>query len=183
MSRRIYAIAAIALVLGLALGYMLGRWSLEREWSQPEQLLRASSRGRSGADPVPPEGTRGIGPMPLARSRRALAALVARDPVVVTVASVGRDDEAMELHLTAHNRSACPVVELAGVAYGFDAWGAPARMNVGGEHFVAFEAHETIEPGGRLQLAFPLRHPDTASLVLAQVDRVGCADGTRWARR
>jgi hypothetical protein len=181
--KRTALIAAIALVAGLVAGYFAGRLKLLHEWSQPVQLLHSDSRG-SGADPAPREGTRGFRPMPYARTRLAAREFTARDPVVLAVGSVGRGDEGAELHVTLRNRGACEASELEGVAYGFDAYGTPSRLNRGGEHFVAFSARGLrLAPGAAVQQEIPLHNVGNASLVLAHVDRVTCADGTRWARQ
>jgi hypothetical protein len=183
--RRTAIVAAVALLVGLLAGYFTGRLLLEREWSQPEVLLRQDQAARSaggGADPTPAAGTRVLRPMPLSRSRLALAGLTARAPVVATVGSVGRSGGAMELHLTLRNRGRCRVARVEGVAYGFDAIGRPAKMNRAGEHYLAFAGGEPIEPGQSVQAAWPLHFPDVASLAVAHVDRVQCTDGTRWAR-
>ena len=181
--KRTALVAAATLVLGLVAGFFAGRAWLLHEWSQPVQLLHSTSRGPT-ADPAPPEGTRGLAPMPYARARLAARALTARDPVVLAVGSVGRDDDATELHLTLLNRGACEAREVSGVAYGFDAYGSPSKMNRDGENFVAFTAvDQHVAPGERADQAFPLHHASTASLVVAHVDRVLCADGTRWTRQ
>ncbi len=187
MRRRTTLIAITLLVVGLLVGWFAGRYMLERQWAAPLYVLTADDVRRSSeanADPTPPAGTRVMHPMPIQRSRLAMRDLVARDPVVLTVGSVGRDDSAIELHLTLSNRGHCTVTEVEGVAYGFDAWGRPSKLNRGGEHYVAF--HSTgldVAPGATSQQGYPLRHPSNASLALAQVERVTCADGTRWARR
>lgn len=185
--RRSTLIAVILLVVGLLVGWFGGRYALERQWSEPLATLAPGDVRRSSAgnaDPTPAAGTRVLRPMPIQRSRAAIRELVANDPMVMSVGDVGRDDHLMELHLTLRNRGRCTVTGLEGVAYGFDAWGQPARLNRAGEHYVAFRSTGLdVAPGTSTQQGYALRHPLTASLALAQVERVTCADGTRWARR
>jgi hypothetical protein len=188
--RRPIVIATVALLVGLVVGYFVGRWYLEYQWSHPVQLHHASaspsaSTGDATADPAPADGTRVLRPMPLARTRRALPGFTAGDPVVIPVGAVSRETDAdRSLHIVLRNRGRCRVVSVAGVAYGFDAYGQPVAMNRGGEHYVAFATDEIgIDPGATTQASFTLRRPETASLVVGHVDRVACADGTRWARR
>ncbi|MEI8256491.1 MAG: hypothetical protein WCJ30_12525 [Deltaproteobacteria bacterium] len=185
--RRSTLIAVAMLVVGLLAGWFGGRCALERRWSEPLAAITPDAARRSAegnADPTPAAGTRVMQPMPLQRSRAAMRELVANDPVVMSVGAVGRDDSAIELHLTLRNRGRCTVTEVEGVAYGFDAWGQPSKLNRAGEHYVAFRSTGLdVAPGASTRQGYPLRHPETASLALAQVERVTCADGTRWARR
>src|SRR4051794_28272625 len=112
--RKTYLFALLALTVGLALGFTAGVLFMEHRWSQPVQLLRGE-RG-SDADPVPPDDTRGFRPMPFARTRPAVAAFTARDPVYVPIGAVGRDEVGHgSLHLTLRNRGQCEAVALAGV--------------------------------------------------------------------
>lgn len=186
--RRSNVIAFVLLVLGLIVGWFAGRWSLENQWSQPLATITPDEARRSAeghADPTPAAGTRVLRAMPIGRSRLALRTVVANDPVFSPVGSVGRGSEGeMELNVTLRNRGRCTVTALEGVAYGFNAWGQSSKLNRAGEHYVAFRSEGlTVAPGAATQASFPLHHPDTASIVLAQVDRVTCADGTNWARR
>jgi hypothetical protein len=181
----IVALVVLVLVVGLVVGWVLGRWDLERRWAEPTTIgeadVRRSSEG--DADPTPAAGTRVLPAMPIQRSRAALAELVEGDPVQVRVGSVGRSDGEMFLHLTLVNHGTCAVREVDGVAYGFDAWGRSAKLNRAGEHYVAFHATDLdLGAGGSAFQEYPLHHPDIASIALAQVDRVGCADGTSWSR-
>lgn len=193
---RPFALAAVlsfaTLVVGVIVGYLVGRWSLDREWREPLVIVGADDQARSAAndaDPTPKAGSKVMRGMPLRKTREAMTLLTAKDPVRVTVGSIGRgDDGTTELHLALKNDSKCEVVSLEGVAYGFDAWSRPAAMNRRGEHYVAFasdgrsDGQPKIDPSGKAQLAQKLRYVDTASVAVAQVDTFTCADGTRWAR-
>ena len=177
--------AAIALVLGLILGFVLGRFTLERQWSQPyTQVPPGSQNNKSeGGNPTPKVGTKILKPMPIGRTRVALKAMTEKDPVVSHVASVGSGDDGQELHVVVENHGACTVTSLGGVAYGFDAFGKPAALNKGGETFVAFESKAPLEPGKKATVALALKEVDDATLAVAQIDRTTCADGTSWARQ
>ncbi len=186
MTKTILA-AAIALVVGLAIGFLVGRWMLERSWRQPQLMLspdESTRLARDDADPVPPGGTKILRPMPLERTRLAAKEITKNDPLVLAVGSVGNGDEGAELHLELENRTTCTVTSFSGVAYGFDAWGEPQKLNVHGENFVAFNTDKiAIEPGKHYQHAQKLRYPETASLVVAQIDQLGCKDGPGWKRQ
>lgn len=181
----VLVLVLVVLVVGLLVGWFAGRWELERRWAEPttisEDDVARSSEG--DADPTPAAGTRVLPAMPLQRSRAALRELVAEDPVQVSVGSIGRSDGEMFLHVTLVNHGACAVREVEGVAYGFDAWGRSARLNRAGEHYVAFRSSDLeLAPGASSFQEYPLHHPDIGSIALAQVERVGCADGTSWER-
>jgi hypothetical protein len=182
-------IGLIGLVVGLFIGIFIGRALLEREWSTPKvlQRLSAADAGRSsgkGADPAPKEGTLVMGGAPLARARQVMAELTSKDPVVLKVGAVGNVDEGVELHLVLKNRGKCKVTAFSGVAYGYDAYGRAVKMNQGGEHYVAFaeDKVEDLDVGKAHMHAAMLHNVDTASLALAQVDQVTCANGEKWAR-
>lgn len=179
-------IAAVTLVVGLVLGFFLGRFTLEQQYKSPFVTLTPEAEQRSAqgdADPTPKAGTRVMRPLPLGRARLATRELTSADPLVVTVGSVGRGDEGAELHLVVENRAPCTVRELSGVAYAYDAWGAPVKANVGGEHYVAFAASgQKLAPGESTAVVQKARHPDTASLLVAHVDRMVCDGGKTWAR-
>jgi hypothetical protein len=177
--------AAIALVLGLILGFVLGRFTLERQWSQPYTLVPPGSQSNKseGGNPTPKVGTKILKPMPIARSRLALKSFTDKDPVVSNVAAVGAGDDGLELHVVVENRGACTVTSLGGVAYGFDAFGKPSALNKGGETFVAFESKAAVEPGKHATVALPLKDIDDATLAVAHVDHTTCSDGTSWARQ
>lgn len=187
--RKLIVVGVGCLILGLALGILVGRWHLERQWSQPAVLQRqseAASQRSSGkdADAAPKVGALVLGPAPLARTRMVLAEITKGDPVVMSVGDVGNGDEGLELHLDLKNRGQCAVKSLSGTAYGFDAYGKPARMNKGGEHYVAFSEDDVkgLGPNEEHSLSLKLRHADIASLAVAHVDNVVCTDGTKWAR-
>lgn len=186
MSRTIL-IAAATLVLGLVAGFFLGRFTLERSWSQPYVLLSQSdiSEGK-GANPAPKPGARVLKPMPLARSRQVMNELTKTDPLVMTVGAVGNGDHGAELHLTLEHRDGklrCQIASYSGIAYGFDAWGKPAKLNQKGEHFVAFSGEKLeLQVGEKHLHSAELKDIDNASLAVAQVDEVICANGERWQR-
>jgi hypothetical protein len=182
-------IAALCLVLGLVIGIFIGRSMMEREWSQPavlERLSESDVKGSTGkdADPVPKVGSLVIKKAPLARARTVLADVTSKDPVFMTIGDVGNTDNGVELHLSLKNRGACEVTSFSGTAYGYDAWGKPSKMNQGGEHFVGFseEKVEGFGPNATHDYALLLKHVETASLALAQVDQYKCADGSGWSR-
>lgn len=180
-------IAVATLVVGLAAGFFIGRWSLERQWRQPVMMVTPDmeKRAQAGdADPTPKAGTRILQPMPLERTRFVVRDIVKKDPLVAIVATVGNGEEGSELHLRLENRGTCKIVGYEGVAYGFDAFGAPQKMNKNGEHYMAFKAEKVaIEPKAIGQLETKMRYPEIASLVVAHVDRVDCESGSRWARQ
>jgi hypothetical protein len=183
------AVGLACLLIGLLAGIFIGRKLLEREWSQPRVLERLSQADASrssgkGGDPAPKAGSLVIGAAPLALARQVLAQLTGKDPVVLKVGAVGNVDEGVELHLVLKNRGACKVTAFSGVAYGYDALGHASKMNLGGEHYVAFSEDkvEDLDVGKEHLHSVLLHNVDFASLALAHVDRVSCADGTNWAR-
>jgi hypothetical protein len=184
-----FAIVAIvvALVVGAALGFFIGRWMLERAWRQPVLELEQGEHDKlaqADADPVPSAGTKILKPMPLERTRRALKEITKDDPIVMNVAAVGNGEDGSELHVEIKNNASCTVTSFSGVAYGFDSYGVPAKVNKSGEHFVAFSEDKVeIEPGKNHLHAAKLRYPDTAALAVAHVDAYKCKDGASWARK
>ena len=60
-------------------------------------------------------------------------------------------------------------VKLEHTLYGDDSVVAKADLKI------AAKEKDTVE--------LPLKHPETTSLAVAQVDRYACADGTTWARQ
>lgn len=187
--RKVVLVGGACLALGLLIGWYAGRFMLERYWTQPLVLQRlaasdvASSSG-PGADPTPPVGTLVLRPTPLERARMVLAELTRQDPLVMTLGDVGTGNEESQLNLELKNRGKCAVSGFSGVAYGFDAYGRPSRMNKGGEHYVAFSEQNVagLLPATTHLLSMKLHNNDTASLAVAHIDRVTCADGTRWSR-
>lgn len=185
---------AVAIVLGLLLavalfvgGYFVGRAKLEHEWRLPPMVLSEADVSRlkvPEADPVPKAGTKILKAMPLQRARITLAELTDKDPVKVTLGSIGRGDDGTSLTLVVQNGAPCEVTSVEGVAYGFAANGASAKVNKAGEYFVAFASKEgeKIASKAKANLSWSLKHPETASLAIAQVDRYRCADGTSWSR-
>jgi hypothetical protein len=181
--------AAVALVLGLLIGFFAGRAMLERQWRQPQMQLdpgRSTKLAQDDADPVPAGGTKVFRAMPLERTRLAAKEITKSDPLVMNVGAIGNGDEGAELHLELLNNAKCTITSFTGIAYGFDAWGAPAKLNKHGEHFVAFSPGKdddvAIEPGKTYLHAQKLRYPETASLAVAHVDSYTCKEGTSWKR-
>ena len=187
--RKLILVGGACLAVGLLLGIFLGRFLLEREWSQPSVLKRVSaadaqrSTGKD-ADPSPKEGTLLLGPAPVARARLVLAEVTKADPLVLSVGDVGNSDEGNELHLDLTNRGKCAVKSFSGTAYGYDAYGKPSAMNKGGEYYVAFAEDNVTDlgPNETHSLSMLLHHVSVASLAVAHVDQLTCTDGTRWAR-
>ena len=187
--RKLMLVGGACLVVGLVVGIFLGRWLLDREWSQPAVLQRLSaadahrSTGKD-ADPAPKEGSLVLGPAPVARARLVLADITKADPVVLTMGDVGNTDNGMELHLDLKNRGKCAVKSLSGTAYGYNAFGKPAQMNKGGEYYVAFNEDNLTDlaPDQTHSLSLLLHNAEIASLAVAHVDQVTCSDGTKWAR-
>src|SRR5689334_20639200 len=143
--------AAITLVLGLIIGFVIGRVTLERQWSQPySQVSPGTENKAAGGNPSPKAGTKVLKPMPIGKSRAALVSMTEKDPVFSTVAAVGAGENGVELHVVVENRSKCTVTSLSGVAYGFDAFGKPSPLIKGGENFVAFESKVPLEPGKKM---------------------------------
>lgn len=182
-------IGVAGLVVGLIAGYFLGRSMLEREWSQPnmiEKLSAADAQRSTGkdADPVPKAGSKILKKAPLARARQVMAEFTKQDPLKVTFADVGNGEDSSDLNIYVKNTGRCTVSSFSGIAYGYDAYGKPAKMNKGGEFFVAFseEKVEDLEPGKTHAVGQSMHHTETASLAVAQVDEFTCTDGTKWAR-
>ena len=175
---------AVALVLGLILGFVIGRVTLERQWSKPyTQVSPAGEKKTEGHNPSPKAGTKVLKPMPIGRSRVAIAELTAKDPVFSTVSAVGANEEGVELHVVVENRGTCTVTALTGVAYGFDAYGKPAPLIKSGDNFVAFESKVPLEPGKKQTVPEPLKDVLDATLAVAHVDKTTCSDGTTWSRQ
>jgi hypothetical protein len=177
-------VIAIALVVGLILGFVIGRFTLERQWSQPyTQVMPGTEQKAAGHNPSPKAGTKVLKPMPIGKARAVLKGMTEKDPVVSHVAAVGAGDEGYELNVVVENHGKCTVTALTGVAYGFDAWGKPAPLLKGGENFVAFELKKPLEPGKKAMISDTLKDVDDATLAVAQIDKTTCSDGTSWARQ
>jgi hypothetical protein len=187
--RKTVVVGIICLAVGLLVGWYSGRFMLERYWTQPLVLKRlaAADVERStgeGADPTPPVGTLVLRPAPLARTRMVVGELTRQDPLLVTLGDIGTGSSESRLNLDLVNHGKCAVSSFSGVAYGFDAYGRPSRLNKGGEHFVAFSEQGIADfgPAQSHLLSVKLRNREAASLVVAHVDRVTCTDGTHWTR-
>lgn len=178
-------LTAIAVVLALIIGFVLGRYSLERQWSQPYTQVSPDTENKAARhNPSPRAGTKVLRPMPIGRSRAALRGLTEKDALVSPVAAIGWGDDGAALHVVVENRGKCAVTSFSGVAYGFDAFGKPAPLLKGGENFVSFKSDKgTLEPGKKVTVAEPLKDIEDATLAVAQVDRTTCADGTAWTRQ
>ena len=116
-------IAVLTLVVGLAAGFFIGRYTLERQWRQPVMMVtpEMEKRAQAGdADPTPKAGSRILIPMPLERTRLVARDIVKKDPLVAIVSTVGNGEDGSELHLRVENRGTCKVVGYEGIAYGFD---------------------------------------------------------------
>jgi hypothetical protein len=175
---------AIVLFAGLIVGYLFGRFTLERQWSQPYTQAGPPPTGAPDEiNPSPTPGTKVLKAMPIAKSRAALASMTGDDPVVSHVAAVGWGANRAELHVVVESHAKCTVTSLGGVAYGFDPLGMPAPLNKGGATYVAFTSKTPLEPGKTTTIAAPLKGIEDATLAIAQIDRTTCADGTTWARR
>lgn len=187
MSKTVALIVIIAtLLVGLAAGFFIGRWTLDRQWRQPQMMLEPAERNRltqGDADPVPPAGTKLLKPMPLERSRLAIKEVTKNDPVGVVITSFGNGEDGSELHVEVVNAGKCTVTGFSGVAYGFDAYGVPQKANKNGEHFVAFSEEKLeLEKDKHHIVSQKLRYPETTSLGVAQIDSVTCKDGPGWKR-
>ncbi len=188
--KRILLAAAASLLVGLLIGFLAGRITLEASWSKPITKVTAEDFKRSsgeGADPTPPEGAPIFRALPFGRMRMEAKKYTEKDPLQVTLTSFGNGEGGSELHLMMRNDAGCKVVAYSGVAYAFNAYGKPATANKGGEPYVAFTSEATgdkvsIAPKGKHIHSQKLRHPDIASLGVAHVDSYSCDDGTKWTR-
>jgi hypothetical protein len=183
-------LAVGTLILGLVLGFFIGRVSLERQWQQPIMQITPDMERRSkvaDAEPTPKAGSKVLMPLPLERARLVVKSLAAKDPVVVTVGTFGNNEEGGTLHLRMENRGTCKVTAFEGVAYGFDAYGRPAAVNKGGENYVAFASRPddkvSIDAKEAYQLEHKTKFDSVAALAVAHVDRVSCEDGSKWTRQ
>ncbi|MDB4945800.1 MAG: hypothetical protein JWP97_5334 [Labilithrix sp.] len=184
MTTRTLLVTGIALVIGLIVGFLAGRFTLERQWSKPYvQVTPQTEQKSAGDNPSPKAGTKVLRAMPLAKSREALRTMTEGDAVVSHVAAFGAGDEGVELHVVVENHAACTLKSLEGVAYGFDARGKPSAVLAGGENFVAFSSSAPIAPGKKAIVSANLKNAHLATLAIAQIDKTTCTDGTSWARR
>lgn len=178
--------AAVALVVGIVLGFFLGRSAAERQWSQPYAQVSPAEEQKSAsakdADPTPKAGTKILKPMPIGRARMALAQFTGKDPVLAPVAAFGSGDKGLELHVVVENKGTCTLKEVSGVAYGFDAYGRPTKANAAGESYVAFTHKGEIAPGAKDTAAALVKNAELATLALAHVDHTTCTDGSTWSR-
>lgn len=175
----------VALAVGIAIGFFVGRSMLERKWADPLTTITPDAEKRASAgeaDPTPKAGTKILKAMPVGRARAALKTFTEKDPLVAAVSDFGSGDNGIELHVVVENRGKCAVTEMSGVAYGFDAFGMPAKANKNGETYVAFASDAGVEPGKKVLVAQLLKNAGDATIAIAQVDHAKCADGTTWAR-
>jgi hypothetical protein len=180
---------ALALLVGLVLGFFIGRALLERQWSAPVTILSAPEAQKlavQGADPVPEANSQILSPLPLIKMREATAKLTTNDPVQVTLASFGNGDDGGELHLMLQNNAPCVLKSVRGIAYAYDSGGNPVQANAGGAVFVGFaskpDASMHVEPKKKHVFAQTVHHTETASLGVAHVDAYTCEDGKTWTR-
>ena len=187
--RKLVMIGGVCLVVGLLVGWFAGRFLLERDWSQPrvlERLSAADAARSTGKDAAaaPEAGALVMRPAPLGRARMVLADFTRQDPLFAALGDVANSDEGNVLNLELKNRGKCAIDSFSGVAYGFDAYGKPSQLNKGGEHYVAFSEKDVkdLGPSETHSFSLVLHNVESATLAVAQVDRVTCTDGTRWAR-
>lgn len=189
MSKTNIAIAVVIALLMFTAGWVAGRKALERDWSNPVVVLGAADAQRIAAakdgDPPPAAGTRMLRALPLRRMREAVKGFTEKDPVVMVVGSWGRDDNGYELNLALKNRGDCKTKRVAGVAYGYDAWGRPVSVSKAGDPFLAFDISKEaeIEPNETNQVSAKAKEVTTASLAVAHVDLVECEGGKVWKRQ
>jgi hypothetical protein len=179
----IASLGALA-VLGIV-GFVLWRSpSSGRGPVQPFTMVtQADAAKNDGGDLSPKAGTTILAAMPYARARKELVPFQANNPAVATVAAVGADESGLELHVVIENRGKCTIKTVEGVAYGFEARGASAKMNQSGAYYLAFKADLTIEPGKKKTVEQKVKYADQSTLAVAHVDRTTCTDGTSWERK
>ncbi len=186
-------VAGIALLVGLLIGFFVGRATLEAKWANPVGVItpqqHQKSSGAKDADPTPPAGSKRIIPLPLVKMRQVAGKLTAQDPLKVTLTSWGNGEDGGELHLMMKNDAPCKVVSYSGIAYAYNAYGRPVKGNAGGESYIAFrsdvasEKFEGMDKGAKFIHAQVVHHTETASIGVAHVDAYACDDGTKWARQ
>ncbi len=184
-----WAAAVGALSLGIVVGFFGSRGQLAAQWSRGRHAITQAEHDRSAAgdaNPTPGAGEKVFVAMPIGRMRKELTTLTPLDPLLVTVAAVGAGEEGYEMHLVVENHGACDAVGYSGVAYGFDPWGAPAPLNRNGEQYVAFQQKadpsKLLKRGEKHTFALPLHHCEGATLAVAHINEVTCADGSTWSR-
>lgn len=177
---------ALAVVSVFVAGYFIGRARLSSAWSDRPSIVSDSDVAKmrvEGADMPPRAGSKVLNPMPLERSRAVLGEYVAKDPVRVTVGSLGRGDDGAEISFVVSSSMDCEITELEGVLYGFEASGKSTAVNKRNEHFAGFRSTEKIAPRAKKQkISFEHKNAGVASIVLAHVDHAVCANGTSWHR-
>lgn len=176
----------LALIVGTALGFVVGRAMLERQWSRTVTSVsqEEATTTSKDSDPLPSAGTQVLAALPLLKMREAAALFSQNDPVQVTLTSFGSGDDGSELHLMLKSSAPCTVTAIKGVAYAYDWSGKPVQANAGGKRFVAFESAAPLhlEKGGKDVFAFTVHHTETASLGVAHVDSYTCSNGVSWSR-
>jgi hypothetical protein len=180
---------AVALLIGLLLGFVIGRAMLEQQWSAPVTTFTAADAQRyavNGADPAPEVNAQILAALPLLKMREANSKLTANDPVQVTLVSFGNGEDGGELHVMLQNNAPCTLKSVRGVAYAYDATGKPVQANAGGARFVAVaskaDSSMHVEPKKKHVYAQVVHHTETASLGVAHIDAYTCEDGKTWAR-
>lgn len=185
--------AGFALLIGLLIGFFVGRATLEAKWSNPVGVItpqeHQKASGAKNADPTPPAGSKRLAALPLVKLRQEAAKFTAQDPLKITLTSWGGGEDGYELHLMMKNDAPCKIVSYSGIAYSYNAYGRPAKGNAGGENYVAFRSDATsdkfegMDKGAKFVHAQVVHHSDTASIGVAHVDAYACDDGTKWARQ
>lgn len=187
MDKKILPFVVVALVVGVAIGWFAGRAMLEHDWENPLATISQADESRAvanDADPTPKAGAKILPKLPLRKARERAAKLVEKDPMVMTVGTIGTSDDGSDLHMAIQNRGNCEVSAYRGVAYTFDADGKPVKANKNGETYMAFSSEkQKVAKGDTVDFSAPSRYADTASLVVAHIDSVECADGTKWTRQ
>ena len=191
------AAVALALLVGLAIGFIAGRITMERKWADPFMVVTAKNHERSSVkdknpaqnpDPTPAVGARIFRALPLARMRMEANKLTAKDPLKVTLTSFGNGEDGGELHLMMQSDETCVIKEFSGVAYAFDSHGIPAKANRAGEPYLLFTATLTgaefkpIAAKGKYIHSQKVAHTYNASLGVAHVDSYTCDNGKVWRR-
>lgn len=185
--------AGIALLVGLLIGFFVGRATLEAKWSNPVGVISPAEFQKSStakdADPTPPAGQKRLAALPLVRMRQEAQKFTEKDPFKVSLTSWGGGEDGYELHLMMKNDTPCKITSYSGIAYGYTSRGRPAKVNAAGESYLAFRSDATsdkfepIEKGAKYIHAQVVHHSDVAAIGVAHVDAYTCEDGTKWARQ